>query len=69
MENIKIDEDKIKSIRNVIPHKYYDPATKKNSYGVRLIYLDSTEEVVSCANAAEMMQIQQMLIKKLTSRR
>ncbi|MCS7075721.1 MAG: hypothetical protein NZ455_03380 [Bacteroidia bacterium] len=56
-------------IRNVIPHKYYDPATKKNSYAVRLMYLDGTEQVVSCANATEMMQIQQMLIKKLTQRR
>ncbi len=59
----------LSKIRNVIPHKYYDPATKKNSYGVRLLYLDGTEQVVSCANGAEMMHIQQMLIKKLTSRR
>ncbi|MCS7028514.1 MAG: hypothetical protein NZ519_07070 [Bacteroidia bacterium] len=59
----------IKKIRNVIPHKYYDPATKKNSYAVRVFYLDGTEQIVSCANGTEMMQIQQMLIKKLTQRR
>lgn len=59
----------LSQVKNTIPHKLYDPSTKKNSYVVRLLKFDGTEERVTCANAEEMMQIQQLLVKKLTQRR